>query len=155
MSKKVFSSIAELEAAVGEPIGTTEWMTIDQQKVNGFADITGDHQWIHVDVERAASSPFGGTIVHGFLTLSMLPVFSTSLFSIEAGTARLNYGLEKVRFPAPVPVGSRVRATPTFKEVRKVNAGTQVLTSWTVEAEGVSRPVCVAEMITLVVGAES
>lgn len=154
MSKRVFGTITDLEAAVGEPIGTTDWVTIDQDKVDGFADITGDHQWIHVDVEKAASSPFGGTIVHGFFTLSLLPVFGASVFSIEAGTARLNYGVEKVRFPAPVPVGSRLRATPTIKEVRSVPAGTQVITGWVVEADGVSQPVCVAETITLVVGAE-
>ncbi len=155
MSTRVFSTVADLEAAIGEPIGTTDWVTIDQAKVDQFADLTGDHQWIHVDVEKAASSPFGGTIVHGFFTLSLLPVFGSSLFSIEAGTARLNYGLEKVRFPAPVPVGSRLRGTPTIAEVRQVPAGIQVITGWVVEAEGVSRPVCVAETITMVVGAES
>ena len=155
MSKRVFNTVAELEAAVGDPIGTSDWVTLDQEKVNGFADLTGDHQWIHVDVEKAASSSFGGTIVHGFFTLSLLPALGSSLYGIEAGTARLNYGLEKVRFPAPVPVGSRVRATPTIKEVRRVSAGVQVITEWTMEAEGASRPVCVAETITLVVGAEA
>lgn len=151
MTQRVFRSVPDLEAAVGEELGPTEWVEITQDTVDGFADLTGDHQWIHVDVDRARTSPFGGTIAHGYLTLSMLPSFSTSLYSIEAGTARLNYGLEKVRFPASVPVGSKIRASATIKQVRQVPAGTQVHVGWTVEAEGVARPVCVAESITLVV----
>ncbi|MBE3073610.1 MAG: MaoC family dehydratase [Actinobacteria bacterium] len=151
MASRIFSTVADLESAVGKPLGTTDWVTVDQATVNGFADLTGDHQWIHVEPDRAAASAFGGTIAHGHLTLSLLPAFASSLYSIQAGSARLNYGLDKVRFPAPVPVGSRVRATPTIKEVRQVPAGTQVIVSWVVEADGVERPVCVAESITLVV----
>ncbi|EWT06280.1 dehydratase [Intrasporangium chromatireducens Q5-1] len=151
MTQRVFRSVPDLEAAVGEELGPTDWVEITQDTVDGFADLTGDHQWIHVDVDRARTSPFGGTIAHGYLTLSMLPSFSTSLYSIKAGTARLNYGLEKVRFPASVLVGSKVRATATIKQIRQVSAGTQVRVGWTVEADGVARPVCVAESITLVV----
>jgi acyl dehydratase len=119
--------------------------------VDQFAELTGDHQWIHVDVVRARRSQFGGTIAHGYLTLSMLPAFAGALYAIEAGSARLNYGLERVRFPASVPVGSKLRGTPTLKEVRRAPTGTQVVVSWVVEAQGVVRPVCVAETITLVV----
>ncbi|WP_110240902.1 MaoC family dehydratase [Nocardioides gilvus] len=147
---RVLTSIEEIEAAVGETLGTTDWVELDQAAVDTFADLTGDHQWIHVDAERAAESSFGGTIVHGFLTLSMLPGFATQLFRIDAGGARLNYGVEKVRFPAPLRTGSRVRGSATFTSVTKVPSGTQVRTSWTVEAEGSERPVCVAETITLV-----
>ncbi|OIJ25636.1 MaoC family dehydratase [Nocardioides luteus] len=147
---RTFTSVEAIEAAVGEELGTTDWVQITQDRVDRFAELTGDHQWIHVDVERATASSFGGTIAHGYLTLSMLPAFSTQLYTIEAGSARLNYGLEKARFPAPVKVGAKIRATPRIKEVRPVPAGTKVVVAWTVEAEGVERPVCVAESITLV-----
>ncbi|MER7606206.1 MaoC family dehydratase [Nocardioides sp. NPDC127503] len=147
---RTFTSIAAIEAAVGDELGTTDWVQITQERVDRFAELSGDQQWIHVDVERAAASSFGGTIAHGYLTLSMLPAFAAELYTIDTGSARLNYGLEKVRFPAPVKVGTKIRATPRIKEVRAVPAGTQVLLGWTVEAEGAERPVCVAESITLV-----
>jgi len=145
-----FATVEEIEAAVGEPLGTTDWVEIDQARVDAFADLTGDHQWIHVDAERAAASPFGGTIVHGYLTQSMIPGFSTSLFAVEAGSARLNYGSEKVRFPSPLPTGSRIRASAEFTDVTPGPAGTRVTTRWTVEREGGDKPVCVAEVVTLV-----
>jgi acyl dehydratase len=148
---RVFESLAEVEAAVGEPLGTTEWVVIEQEQVAAFADLTGDHQWIHVDVERAKDSPFGGTIAHGYMTLAMLPGFGGELFGIDAGSARLNYGSEKVRFPSPLRVGSRIRATPTFASVTEVPTGTQVRTRWVVESDSSDKPVCVAETITLVV----
>ncbi|MEV4729744.1 MaoC family dehydratase [Saccharopolyspora sp. NPDC049426] len=151
MPPRVFADVAAIEAAIGEDLGTTEWTEITQSTVDLFADVTGDHQWIHVDVEKAATSAFGGTIAHGYLTLAMLPAFAARLYAIETGSARLNYGLGKVRFPAPVPVGSKVRATPRIQEVRHVPAGSQVIVRWTVEADGVERPVCVAESITLIV----
>ena len=147
---RTFTSIAAIETAVGEELGTTDWVQITQERVDRFAELSGDQQWIHVDVERATTSSFGGTIAHGYLTLSMLPAFAAELYTIDTGSARLNYGLEKVRFPAPVKVGTKIRATPRIKEVRPVSAGTQVLVAWTVEAEGTERPVCVAESITLV-----
>ncbi len=147
---RTFTSIAAIEAAVGDELGTTDWVQITQERVDRFAELSGDQQWIHVDVERATASSFGGTIAHGYLTLSMLPAFAAELYTIDTGSARLNYGLEKVRFPAPVKVGTKIRATPRIKEVRAVPAGTQVLAAWTVQAEGAERPVCVAESITLV-----
>jgi acyl dehydratase len=148
---RVFESVAEVDAAVGEPLGTTEWVAIEQKQVDAFAELTGDHQWIHVDVERAKDSPFGGTIAHGYMTLAMLPGFGSQLFRIDAGSARLNYGSEKVRFPSPLRVGSSIRATPTFASVTEVPAGTQVRTRWVVESDSAEKPVCVAEAITLVV----
>lgn len=151
MTAQVFTDIARVEAAVDRPLGTTDWVEIDQDAVDRFADLTGDHQWIHVDPERAAGSAFGGTIVHGFLTLSLLPGLGPQLFSLDAGSARLNYGVEKVRFPAPLPTGSRVRGSATFVNVEHVGSGTRVTTQWTIEREGGERPVCVAQTITLVV----
>jgi acyl dehydratase len=147
---RILTSIDQVEALIGEPLGATEWTPIEQPAVDTFADLTGDHQWIHVDADRASESTFGGTIVHGLLTLGMLPGFGLQLFRIEAGSARLNYGLDTVRFPAPLRTGTRVRGVPTFLSVTPVASGTQVRTRWSVEAEGVERPVCVAEAITLV-----
>ena len=151
MAARVFRTVEEIEAVVGEPLGSTDWLRMGQPTVDGFADLTRDQQWIHVDVERAAASPFGGTIAHGYLTLSLLPSMAAELYSLEAGSARLNYGLDKVRFPAPVPVGSRIRATPTVVGVRAVPAGNQVAVRWVVECDQAERPVCVAETLTLVV----
>ena len=108
---RVFSTFEELEAATGEEIGTTDWVEIDQERVDQFADATGDHQWIHVDVEQAKDGPFGGTIAHGYLTLSLVPWLGSQVFALETPGAKLNYGVNKVRFPNPVRVGSRVRAT--------------------------------------------
>lgn len=146
------ADLDELKSLVGQEIGTTDWVDVTQEQVDLFADATGDHQWIHVDVERAASGPFGGTIAHGFLTLSMLPSFGARLFSLEFGAARLNYGLGTVRFTNPVPVGSRIRATATFEEVNDLAKGTQVVTRYVIEIEGVERPAVVAQQITLVTG---
>ncbi len=144
-----FTSVEELENATGEEIGPSDWITLDQERVNAFADATGDHQWIHVDVERAKDSPFGGTIVHGYLTLSLLPLFTSELFSLDTPGAKLNYGTNKVRFPAPLPVGSRVRATASIAEVSETKAGTQLVTRYTVEVEGSDKPACVAETVVL------
>jgi acyl dehydratase len=151
MAPRVFTSVPEIEAAVGQDLGTTSPVRITQDLVNRFADVTGDQQWIHVDVARAAASSMGGTIAHGYLTLSMIPAFAQQLFALEAGSARLNYGLEKVRFPAPVPVGSSIHGSALIKDVQTVPAGTRVAVAWTVEIAGGTRPVCVAESITLVV----
>ncbi|MGJ9422869.1 MaoC family dehydratase [Aeromicrobium sp. CF3.5] len=146
-----FTSVEEIRAALGEPLGQTDWVEIDQDAVDAFADLTGDHQWVHVDVERASESAFGGTIVHGYLTQSMLPGFGAQLFELSAGSARLNYGSERVRFPSPLPVGSRIRASASFVEAVDVPAGTRVTTRWTVEREGGTKPVCVADTMTMVV----
>lgn len=147
-----FTSLDALNEAVGLELGPTEWVTIDQPAVNQFADLTGDHQWIHVDVDRASASPFGGTIAHGHLILSLLPGFASELYSIDLGTSRLNYGLNAVRFPASVPVGSAVRGSVIIAEVTHTPSGLRVTAKWTVEAKSGDRPVCVAESVTLVVG---
>jgi acyl dehydratase len=149
---RVFRSLAEIDAAVGEELGPTEWLTISQDRVNTFADATGDHQWIHVDVPRAAAGPFGGTIAHGYLTLSLLPVFASQLFHIDTMGAKLNYGVNKVRFPHPVPVGSSIRATATIAEVSDVAAGKQLITRYVIEIEDVAKPACVAETVVLLLG---
>lgn len=151
MGVRTFTSVADLESAIGEDLGPTAWLHITQDRINGFAEHTDDHQWIHVDVERAGESPFGGTIAHGYLTLSLIPSFGHQLYAIEAGTARLNYGLEKVRFPAPVPVGSRIRASARVSAVDAIPAGTRVTIDWKIESESGPRPVCVARTVTLII----
>ena len=146
---KSFEKIADLQPLVGESIGTSEWLLIDQERVNRFADATGDHQWIHVDVERAKTGPFGGTIAHGFLTLSLLPAFFATAFEIRETQSGLNYGLDKVRFISPVPVGRRLRAHFKLLEWNAVNrGGAQVKIEMTVECEGADKPACIAESIT-------
>ena len=117
--------------------------------MNAFADATGDHQWIHVDVDRAKGGPFGGTIAHGYLTLSLIPQFSAQIFSLETPGARLNYGVNKVRFPNPVKVGAKIRATATLAEVTDLPAGKQLLTRYVIEIEGEDKPACVAETVVL------
>ncbi len=143
-----FDKIADLQPLVGESIGTSEWLLIDQARVNQFADATGDHQWIHVDVERAKEGPFGGTIAHGFLTLSLLPAFFATAFAVKDVRSGLNYGLDKVRFIAPVPVSRRLRGhfrLVGFDALDK--GGAQVKFELTVECEGASKPACIAESI--------
>jgi acyl dehydratase len=149
---RVFSTFDELSGAVGEDLGTTDWLEVTQERVDAFADATGDHQWIHVDVERARSGPFGGTVAHGYLTLSLIPYFTPQLFSLETPGARLNYGVNRVRFPHPVRVGSKIRATAQIAEVTDVPAGKQMVTRYTVEIDGESKPACVAETVVLLLG---
>jgi acyl dehydratase len=151
---RTFTSLEEIADATGEEIGTTDWLTIDQQRVDAFADATDDHQWIHVDVERASAGPFGGTIAHGYLTLSLLPRFGTEVLRLETPGAKLNYGLNKVRFPAPVPVGARIRAHAKVVDVVDVPAGTQVTFGWVIEIEDAPKPACVAETVVLLLGGE-
>lgn len=146
------ADLDELKTLVGQEIGTTDWVEVTQQQVDLFAEATGDHQWIHVDVERAKEGPFGGTIAHGFMTLSLLPSFGAQLFALEFGGARLNYGLGSVRFTNPVKVGARIRATATVEEVNDLPKGTQLVTRYVIEIEGVERPACVAQQITLITG---
>jgi len=143
-----FASIDELRSAVGTDVGSSDWIDIDQQRIDLFADATGDHQWIHVDPERAAAGPFGTTVAHGFLTLSLLPRLGEGLVDVEGMTMGVNYGLNKVRFPAPVPVGSRVRAHVRLLSVDDVPGGVQVVTQVTIEREGGDKPVCVAESVS-------
>lgn len=147
--KRVFRSIADFVAAVGDRLDASEWLTIDQSRIDLFAEATGDHQWIHVDPERAASGPFGATIAHGYLTLSLLPVLMKGSYAVEGHTMGINYGLDKVRFPAPVPVDSRLRVQLEVQAATEPTPGT-VQVTWlaTVEREDGDRPVCVAEMIT-------
>lgn len=146
---RTFTDLAELEAAVGEELGTSDWFEVTQEKVDQFADATDDHQWIHVDAERAADGPFGGTIAHGYMTVSLIPALSASIFSVETDGPRLNYGLNKVRFPHPVKVGKRVRATATLAELTDVSAGKQLVVRYTIEIEGEDKPACVAETVVL------
>ncbi|MDA3624064.1 MaoC family dehydratase [Saccharopolyspora sp. WRP15-2] len=148
---RTFTSLGEVEAALGEELGPTEPLVITQERINAFADSTGDHQWIHVDPERAASGPYGSTIAHGYLTLSLLPHFGQQLFALDFGTARINYGLNKVRFPAPVPVGSALRARATFADLQKSATGATLTTHYTVDLEGAAKPACVAEMLVVLV----
>lgn len=146
---RVFESLAELPPLVGQDLAVSEWITITQKQVDQFAEATGDHQWIHVDVERARAGPFGAPIAHGFLTLSLIPRFFESAVEIRNTRMGVNYGLNRVRFTAPVPVGSRLRAALKLLACEPVPGnGTQMTWLVTVEREGGDKPVCVAESIT-------
>ncbi|MHA6765081.1 MaoC family dehydratase [Streptacidiphilus sp. PAMC 29251] len=144
-----FASLADFTAAVGTELGSSDWHTIDQEQVNLFAEATGDHQWIHVDPERAKQGPFGTTIAHGYLTLSLIPVLAKECYGIE-GDIRMavNYGSDKVRFPSPVPVGSAVRATAELVSVSEVPGGVQAVVRFTISGRDGGKPHCVAETIT-------
>lgn len=150
---RTFNNLDEFRALVGEEIGTSEWMTITQEQINQFADATGDHQWIHVDPERAAAGPFGTTIAHGYLTLSVLPALSKSIYQVEGLAMGVNYGANKVRFPAPVPVNSRIRATASLMEVSDVQIGAQFTIKFVIELEGSEKPACIAEVIYVMASA--
>lgn len=143
-----FVSLEELAACLGQDVGTSEWITITQQHIDEFAEATGDRQWIHVDPVRAAAGPFGSTIAHGFLTLSLLPQMADT--AIELGGVRMgvNYGLNKVRFPAPVPVGSRLRGHFKLVSFEPIEGGAQITMEVTMEREGSAKPVCVAESLS-------
>ncbi|MEC4018554.1 MaoC family dehydratase [Streptomyces sp. H27-D2] len=145
---RIFASLDDLRSAVGEDLGTTDWLEIDQKRIDLFAEATGDHQWIHVDPEKAAAGPFGTTIAHGYLTLSLLPTLVPRLMRVEGVRMGLNYGVNKVRFPATVPVGSRLRASARIAEVSEVKGGVQLTTGVTIEREGGEKPVCVAESVS-------
>ena len=146
---RTFTTFDELTAAVGEDLGASDWLEITQDRVDAFADATGDHQWIHVDVEKAKDGPFGGTIAHGYLTLSLVPFLGSQVFSLETPGAKLNYGVNKVRFPTPVRVGSRVRAHVAMGEVTDLPTGKQMLLKYVIEIEGEDKPACVAETVVL------
>ncbi|WP_330295606.1 MaoC family dehydratase [Streptomyces sp. NBC_00503] len=145
---RIFTSAEELTAGIGEPLGPSGWLEVDQKRIDLFADATGDHQWIHVDPVRAADGPFGSTIAHGYLTLSLLPSLVPQIMRVEGMKMGINYGVNKVRFPAPVPVGSRLRATALITEVVEAGGGVQVAATVTVEREGADKPVCVAESVS-------
>ena len=141
------TGIDELKSHVGQELGVSDWHEVTQEDINAFADVTGDHQFIHVDLDRAKETPFGGTIAHGYYTLSLLPKFSYSMYSFDGFAFGLNYGYGKVRFPAPVPVGSRVRMRATLSNVEDVPGGVQITVTQMFETEGGSKPVCVAESL--------
>jgi acyl dehydratase len=146
---KTFETLAELAACQGQEVAVSDWIEVTQERVNQFAQATGDHQWIHVDPERAKAGPFGAPIAHGFLTLSMLPVFFEKSFKVTQTRMGVNYGLNKVRFTSPVPVGSRLRARMTLLQAQPIdNEGLQMTWAVSVEREGADKPVCVAESLT-------
>jgi len=138
----------EIKAQIGREVGVSDWHLVTQEAIDAFADVTHDHQWIHVDVERAKDSPFGGTIAHGYYTLSLAPYFTEQLLAIEGFAFAVNYGLEKARFPAPLPVGGKVRMRATIASVEDVPGGIQVKIVGTFEREGGEKPVCVAETLS-------
>lgn len=146
---RVFNDAAEIAAAAGTEIGVSEWVQISQDRIDMFADATGDRQWIHVDPERAAEGPFGATIAHGYLTLSMLPFLGAQVYAFAGDVARVNYGLNKVRFVAPVKVDAKIRNRVELTEVNEIDKGQQVTLRHTIEIKGVEKPACVAETVTL------
>src|SRR3954469_13273583 len=139
------TGIDEVKANVGKELGVSDWLEVTQEAINEFADVTGDHQFIHVDVEKAKETPFGGTIAHGYYTLSLLPKFSYEMYSFDGFAFGLNYGLNKVRFPAPLPVGSKVRMRAELVNVEDVPGGIQITTKATFETDAGDKPVCAAE----------
>jgi acyl dehydratase len=143
-----FKSADELKAAIGTPLGSSDWLEIDQARIDQFADATGDHQWIHVDPARAKDGPFGTTIAHGYLTLSITNMFLPQLVTVSTAKLGINYGANKVRFPAPVPVDSRVRVSGEILEVDDIAGGVQMVVRLTVEVEGAEKPACVVESVT-------
>ena len=146
---RVFERLADLKGLVGQELTTSDWVPITQERIDKFAEATGDHQWIHVDPERAAKGPFGATIAHGFLTLSMLPLFLESSVDIRDVKMGVNYGLNRVRFTSPVPVGSELRARIRLKAFDELpDGGVQMTTEVTIERKGSDKPVCVAEAIS-------
>ncbi len=145
---RVYGSVAELAGAVGESIGPGPWFTIDQERVDAFAEATGDHQWIHTDPERAAAGPFRGTIAHGYLTLSLLPMLTRDLYRVEGLRMAVNYGLNRVRFPAPARVGGAVRLTARIAEVTPVSGGVQLVVTATVDNDRGGKPCCVADTVS-------
>ncbi|MDT4914669.1 MAG: hypothetical protein QOC66_3797 [Pseudonocardiales bacterium] len=140
-------TIEDLTPLLGQVLGTSSWVEIDQARVDTFADATDDHQWIHTDPERAKSGPFGGTIGHGYLTLSLLIPLWTEILDVRQVGTKVNYGLEKVRFPAPVPVGSKVRAIATLTDIKPVAGGVQITIDVVIERDGGDKPVCIATPI--------
>ncbi len=145
----IFDTPAALKAAVGEDFGPTDWLVVDQARINMFADATGDHQWIHVDTERAKSGPYGATIAHGYLTLSLVNIFLPQFVDVRGVSMGLNYGLDKVRFPAVVRAGSRIRGLGHLLSVEEVaGGGTQAIIRVTVEVEGSAKPACVVDTVS-------
>jgi acyl dehydratase len=147
---RTITGLDGLRQAEGEVLGTSEWHEVTQTDIDAFADATGDHQWIHVDPERAKDTPFGGTIAHGYYTLSLAPMLTDEIFAMDGFAFAVNYGLNRVRFPAPVPVNSKVRATAKVAKLEEVPGGAQMTLELTFEREGGEKPVCVAESLVRV-----
>ena len=145
---KVFANLDELKQYVGQEIGVSDWCDITQERIDAFADATGDHQWIHIDVDRAKQeSPYGAPIAHGFLTLSLAPKFMWEIYTLKGVKMGVNYGVNRVRFPAPVPAGSRLRARLALQELQGMEGGAQAVMQLTFECQGHDKPVCVAECV--------
>lgn len=144
---RIYDGVAEFARAEGDDLGTSEWVSVDQEQIDLFAAATGDHQWIHVDRERAATGPFGTTIAHGFLTLSLLPVLINQLYRVDNVTMAVNYGLDRVRFMAPVPSGSKVRAASRVARVQQLEGAVQATLETTFEVDGASKPAAVVQSI--------
>jgi acyl dehydratase len=147
---RTITGLDELKQAEGEELGVSDWHRITQADIDAFADVTGDHQWIHVDPERAKDTPFGGTIAHGYFTLSLAPRFNEQILKMDGFAMAINYGLNKVRFPAPVPVDSQVRMRARLAELSEISGGAQMIMELTFEREGGDKPVCVAESVVRV-----
>ncbi len=145
---KTYATLAELQALVGEVLASSDWLRIDQPRIDQFAQATGDHQWIHVDPERAAAGPFGATVAHGFLTLSLLPLMGETAFDVADVKMGINYGLNRVRFPAPVRVGSQLRGHFKLLAFEPLPGGAQLTLEVTMELQGSDKPACVAESVT-------
>ena len=152
MGAQIFHGIDEVAAAVGEHLGYSDWLEVTQERVDAFAAATDDRQWIHVDPERAAATDFGGTIAHGYLTLSLLPALGAEIFDIDGVRMKINYGTNKIRFPAPVPVGSRIRCGARIQALERTPKGANLVTAYVIEIEGGERPALVAETIRVLVG---
>jgi acyl dehydratase len=144
------TGLEQLKSYEGKELGTSDWHEVTQKDVDQFADVTGDHQWIHVDPERAKATPFGGTIAHGYYTLSLAPRFSEQIFKLEGFAFGINYGLNKVRFPAPLPVGGKVRMKARVASIEPIKGGAQLALELTFEHQGGEKPVCVAETLARV-----
>ncbi|HEY4895451.1 MAG TPA: MaoC family dehydratase [Solirubrobacteraceae bacterium] len=144
------TGLDEVKAHIGDELGVSDWHEVTQEKIDAFAEVTGDDQWIHIDPERAKESPFGGTIAHGYYTLSLAPRFSYDMFKFEGFAFGLNYGLNRVRFPSPMPVGGKVRMRAKLAAVEDIAGGAQITTELTFEREGGEKPVCVAESLSRV-----
>ncbi|GAB3075182.1 MaoC/PaaZ C-terminal domain-containing protein [Nocardioides zeae] len=144
---KIYRGLGEFAGAEGDDLGTSDWVVVDQARIDTFADATGDHQWIHVDPARAATGPFGGTIAHGLLTLALLPTLINGLYRVDDVTMAVNYGLDKVRFLTPVPAGSRIRATSRVARVERLEGAVQALFETTIELEGAAKPAAVVQSI--------
>jgi acyl dehydratase len=148
MAKREFAHPNEMHKHVGQEIGVSDWVEVSQERINGFAEATGDHQWIHIDTERSKQGPFGTTIAHGFLTLSLLPRLAETAMKVDDVRMGVNYGLNRVRFPAPVPSGSRLRARMKLLAYEAIDGGAQLTMQVTMEREGGDKPVCVAETLS-------